>query len=359
MRRGKESFCYIVYKTAVGGLSRWMNPTMSDVARAAGVSQAAVSLALRGRPQIPPETRERILQAARRLGYRVNPLVSALMATRRRPREGRFHATVGVLSHYPEPDGWRASSAYCDLFEGARERGQEIGYRVQHFWAADPRVDAARLGQVLRARGIQGLLLLPLPSMSEGELVPLDWSHHSVVAWGYSVRSPEFHRVSHDYFHGMNLLLQHGRASGFRRIGFFMEPHVNRRLGNLWLGAYLAEPQTCPSAESVPPLIVERSEFHRIGKWIREQRLDALLGLDLWALSSWGVRVPKGLPLLCLDADESPRPIAGVARDFHQLGRVGLDQLVHLLHLNERGTAGRPHNLLVQGRWCADAPVLF
>lgn len=52
--------------------------TQSDVALAAGVSRSLVSLALAGSPKVARETRERIEQVARDLGYRVNVAASSL-----------------------------------------------------------------------------------------------------------------------------------------------------------------------------------------------------------------------------------------------------------------------------------------
>ena len=55
--------------------------TMRDIARAAGVSQSTVSRVLNDAPTrvpIAPETRERVTLAARRLGYRPNPLARGL-----------------------------------------------------------------------------------------------------------------------------------------------------------------------------------------------------------------------------------------------------------------------------------------
>src|SRR5262245_27165125 len=52
-------------------------PTMRDIAEAAGVSQSTVSRVLNDVPTrvpIAPETRERVTLAARKLGYRPNPL---------------------------------------------------------------------------------------------------------------------------------------------------------------------------------------------------------------------------------------------------------------------------------------------
>src|SRR4051812_35441938 len=61
-------------------------PTIADVARRAGVSAAAVSFAVNNRPGVSPETRTRILAAARELGWR--PSASARRRTQARPRAG-------------------------------------------------------------------------------------------------------------------------------------------------------------------------------------------------------------------------------------------------------------------------------
>src|SRR4051812_39484292 len=59
-------------------------PTIADVARRAGVSAAAVSFAVNDRPGVSPETRARILAAARELGWR--PSASARALTQARTR---------------------------------------------------------------------------------------------------------------------------------------------------------------------------------------------------------------------------------------------------------------------------------
>ncbi len=57
--------------------------SMRDIAGKAGVSVMTVSRALNNHPGLAPLTRERILQLAGELGYRPNPMVSALMRSRR------------------------------------------------------------------------------------------------------------------------------------------------------------------------------------------------------------------------------------------------------------------------------------
>src|SRR4051812_23811338 len=58
--------------------------TMRDVAQRAGVSSTTVSLVLNGRQpgggSIPAETQQRVLEAARELGYRRNALAQAVIS---------------------------------------------------------------------------------------------------------------------------------------------------------------------------------------------------------------------------------------------------------------------------------------
>ncbi len=57
-------------------------PTISDVARHAGVSKGAVSFALNGREGVSSQTRERILDAARELGWQPSHRARSLSVSR-------------------------------------------------------------------------------------------------------------------------------------------------------------------------------------------------------------------------------------------------------------------------------------
>lgn len=77
-------------------MPRRKRPTSTDVARAAGVSQTTVSFVLNDRPGhgIPEETRQRVLEAARRLDYR--PHASARSLAR-----GRSNIAVLAVPELP------------------------------------------------------------------------------------------------------------------------------------------------------------------------------------------------------------------------------------------------------------------
>jgi len=59
-----------------------MPTTLADIARALGVSKMTVSRAINNHPEISPETRSRVLEAAQRMNYRPNQYARALTTNR-------------------------------------------------------------------------------------------------------------------------------------------------------------------------------------------------------------------------------------------------------------------------------------
>jgi DNA-binding LacI/PurR family transcriptional regulator len=88
---------------------------LDDVAADVGVSSATVSLVLREMAGPSAATRERVLEAAARLGYRPDRLASALASRRTR--------TVGVLIDVSNPYQGRL---VLDLYDAAERNGYQV-----------------------------------------------------------------------------------------------------------------------------------------------------------------------------------------------------------------------------------------
>src|SRR5215218_10064683 len=91
-------------------------PTMQEVARAASCHPSTVSLALRGDVRIPVETRERVKNAAEKLGYRVHPLISAWVGARRAGRPIEQRVGAAYLTCLPSNFRWRADQHFRSIF---------------------------------------------------------------------------------------------------------------------------------------------------------------------------------------------------------------------------------------------------
>ncbi|WP_062217874.1 LacI family DNA-binding transcriptional regulator [Streptomyces sp. NBRC 109706] len=182
--------------------------TLSDVASLAGVSSSTASKALNGRGNLRPETRDRVAEAARKLGFQPNEAARSLLSGRTytvglitTDSVGRFSLPV-LLGAEDALGAGRISVFLCDT------RGDAI--REQHYV------------NTLLARRIDGLIVtgrrtdarppLPLPSP-----VPV------VYAFGPSI-DPSDASVVPDDAGGARLVVEHLIDTGRRRIAHLTGP---------------------------------------------------------------------------------------------------------------------------------------
>lgn len=137
-------------------------PTMSDVARHAGVSRALVSLVFRNQPGASDSTRQRVLLAADQLGYR--PDTAAQMLARRRSR------TLGVMLTVHQP-------FQADLVEAIYPEAERLGYEVL-LSATAPSRDELKAVESLLSHRCEALILLG-PRADDQQLDAL--GHRAVV----------------------------------------------------------------------------------------------------------------------------------------------------------------------------------
>src|SRR6195256_1293198 len=129
-------------------------PTLSAVAKLAGVSSITVSRVVRLPDPVSPSTRGRVEAGMRELGYVPNQLAGALASARTR--------SVGVL--VPTI----ANSIFADTVQGLSDELEPLGYAVI---LAQSRYDAAREDHMLRtllSRRPEALIMVGSPATDDG-----------------------------------------------------------------------------------------------------------------------------------------------------------------------------------------------
>jgi LacI family gluconate utilization system Gnt-I transcriptional repressor len=130
-------------------------PTLSAVAKLAGVSSITVSRVVRLPDMVAPETRGRVEAAMRELGYVPNQLAGALAS-------GARTRSIGVL--VPTI----ANSIFADTVQGLSDELEPLGYAVI---LAQSRYDAAREDHMLAAllsRRPEGIIMVGSPATEDG-----------------------------------------------------------------------------------------------------------------------------------------------------------------------------------------------
>ena len=177
-------------------------PRLDDVAAAVGVSPATVSLVLRGVPGPSAATRERVLEAASRLGYRPDRAASLLASRRSR--------LIGVVMEIANP-------FHAQLVEDVQEAAERHGYDLVLSAVTRGR-DERRAVETLIDSRCEALILLG-PQAPAEELAELD-RQLPVVAVGRPVPSARVDVVRAADDVGVALAVEHLVELGHRHITY-------------------------------------------------------------------------------------------------------------------------------------------
>jgi DNA-binding LacI/PurR family transcriptional regulator len=191
---------------------------MRDIARATGLSQSTVSRVLNRTPTVVPiaeATRARVLETAKQLGYRPNPLARGL--------RGQSTMLLGVIVR-EITDPFFAGAVDAISAEASRR-----GYNVVLGHAHARADEAIALWGVLEARHCDAILLVGDMRDQPRLIEDLAGTHVPVVALWQGSRPSDIASVSVDNRAGIRAVLDHLTELGHRRIAFVH----GRQLGDI------------------------------------------------------------------------------------------------------------------------------
>jgi LacI family transcriptional regulator len=328
--------------------------TIRQVAKLAGVHAATVSRALKGDPWVADATREKVLRAARELGYRLNPYVSAFMSYQRGGRKRVQHLSVAFISFLTNLALSRRSHI-LQIYESIKARGAELGYHVEHFSMAEPGMTAKRMSQILQTRDIQGVILGAIPKAHAD--FRLEWEKFAPVSATYEPGELTMHTVAPDYFRDATIALQKLEHAGYRKVGLFLPPSIDSLSDQMWMGAYAAYFRRPDCRISPIPIHAPEKRMANTQatlRWFRKHKPDAIVGIMYRelrrAFASGGVSIPGDVSFVHLGMPPTEN-FAGFRRDAVRIGCITLEQVDSLLQRNEFGLPSKPCITLVPGLW--------
>jgi DNA-binding LacI/PurR family transcriptional regulator len=183
--------------------------TMKDVAQDAQVSQSTVSRILSGAPPAVPiseTTRARVLETARRLQYRPNPLARGL--------RGAPTMLIGaIVRDVTDP-------FFATAIDVLSRRARHRGYSVVLGHARGEADEALALAAVLEARQCDAIVLLGDIRDQPALLADLATVSGPVIELWQGSGSQGFPAIAVDNDAGMRAAMDHLRTLGHRRIAF-------------------------------------------------------------------------------------------------------------------------------------------
>jgi len=346
--------------------------SLETIAKAAGVHKATVSRSLRNHPTIPRETRDRIQQIAKELGYRPNPLVSMFQSQARASRPLYMQAALGWVNDYPNESCWRDFPWLRGYLSGARARCEEMGYRLEqvNFGLNEQSFEAEfeRVSDYLRRSGIYGLVM---PLVLNARLLQTRWENSVIsVIGGAHLDVPEgadnfkiriypqnFPSADRDLYYNSRLAFQHLVQMGYHRIGLVYSRYLDDESHGRARSGFLLEQAALPSDDQVPILFLERFKEGRpeeFEKWLDAYRPEVILCVNP-VVREWvedlGLSVPDDIGLANLNIVDDVSEWGGICENHEVIGASAVDLIISALTRNEIGLPPEPRKVLVPGSW--------
>jgi DNA-binding LacI/PurR family transcriptional regulator len=282
--------------------------TIRDVARESGYSASTVSIVLNSAPlarYIPEETKARIQTAARRLGYRPNPLARSLRSQRSN--------IVGVMV-------FDITDPFCTpILRGLENALYQASYLSLLADAHNEPHRFERYLEMLLDRRVEGLIVIANWLVTDIKvLADLTEKQVPTVIAGRAFEIDNISTVSVDNESGAALALEHLYRLGHREIAFLRGPKTLTSSGQRWkgirnyaqsVGLKLDPKKIAELPESLDPNSSFEAGTQLTMELLRGGRtFTALLAYDdvtalgaLRALKNKGLRVPEDCSVVGFD----------------------------------------------------------
>jgi DNA-binding LacI/PurR family transcriptional regulator len=318
----------------------------------AGVSQGTVSLALRRHPSIPKKTAEIVRGIAMRLGYTPDPYLAGLASYRKRMHAPEFQASLAWLSNDKNGESWKSSPVFASYHAGALAKAAQLGYQMEDHCLLQAGMTPARIGNILHARNIQGIIVAPQPRARTA--LDFNFDRFSAVTLGHALSTPQLNLVAWNQFKDMGLAVRKLMNLGYRRIGLVVASESDRCSGDNWASSFWGEQQRMRTGERLPALIEDNINHPLFKNWYWRNHPDVVIStmpdIREW-LAEMGVAVPTDTGFLSLAGSGDDAGTSGLSEPSALIGAKAVELLIDMLHRFDRGVPAQQWSVLVNGAW--------
>ena len=312
-----------------------MSITIQDIAQKLGVSVSTVSKALNNYSDVSQETRIRIQDAAREMGY--YPSVAAQSLRSRQTNR------IGLVVNYPVAT---VGDYLAELIIGAAQAAEQESFNIILYTTVADQFD--RLARVCRGREVDGLLLLWVKQIAKSaELMQSEKVPFVIVARRVSEQKLPF--VVADNYGGALALTRHLISLGHRRIAFTPQPELRETNLDRFAGYQQAlEEAGIPYDERlVVPIPVESQSRYQavISLFDMPAPPSAIFAFNdnvaieaLQTAKNRGLRVPDDIAIAGFDGMNSSLvttpSLTTVRQPVQEIGRQAVELLVQNISVN-------------------------
>ncbi|GCE28459.1 LacI family transcriptional regulator [Dictyobacter alpinus] len=337
--------------------------TIQDIAQLAGVSKTTVSRVLNERPDVNPETRERILQIMDQQGFFPSLAAAGLAGGR-----SRLIGALVSVSHWP---------LIPEIMKGITEVIDQSPYELVLYSvnASNDKKDFSEVIDRILATKLTAGILAIYPGQSASHLAELCREGFPVVMFDDQVNPPEdISWVGADQRTGAYEATRHLLQQGHRRIAHIQGPLKYQVSLDRYNG--YCDALTEAGIELDPELVLQGDFMPTGGKECTTQLLTALgkrptaifVASDLMAygalstITECGLRVPDDIALIGYDdipfSMHAQPALTTVRQPFYEMGKCSIELLLRMIDPPETKVRSWNHKSALRPQSDIAAPVL-
>lgn len=204
-------------------------PTIKTIARETGLSIATVSKALKHSPQVRPETRAIVLDAAERVGYELNLHGVQL-------RTGKTYQVAAIMTAPgPKENEWEGVE-YAQLLSGISWALEESPYRVSLYAVRDFEESQETIRQIVAMKKADGIIISGTRA-DDPRIRLMQEAEFPFVTYGMSIHNAPHAYVDADNAQMIRLSMARLIERGHRRIAL-LNPKEQFTYGVVRLESY-------------------------------------------------------------------------------------------------------------------------
>ncbi|HTV47850.1 MAG TPA: LacI family DNA-binding transcriptional regulator [Phycisphaerae bacterium] len=316
------------------------SPNQSFIAKQLDLAPGTVSRALRHDPGIHPDTRERVIKLAKKLGYALRPRVKNITES-----EASY---LGVLVQTPEVN-WAQTRYLVGISEAAAKLNAWLTVHYVGFRDCPSVLNPTRQPPAMRDGRIKGICLI---HRWPQEVIEQLTRHYACVSIVHFYPSLSVDLIDMNHRSGMDQLIDHLYSLGHRKIGFFghstgLSWSRARFAGYIEAFAKLGLPINprwiIPlESEEFEERMMPDSALQDVIRLVQQQDVRAWTAANEWSahvlvnhFTKAGLRVPEDVSVTGFDnteiVSEARMPLTTITVSLSEIGAATIKRLRHRL----------------------------
>jgi LacI family transcriptional regulator len=335
---------------------------LSDIAKKAGISKSAVSLALNGSTMVSEATRKKVEQIAKAMGYERNALVSSMMSSLKREGSSKYSETIALVNGNIDEFALKNHPTLPKYCEGIKDEANRLGYTINEFWLHDSNLNGEQFSRILHSRGIRGGIIL---GHSFGTVFPKSfeniWQNFYFISAGIKTQQPQLEMVSADHYAITYQAVLKALELGYKRPALVIEENIDNLVDGRFVAGFLRAQMRLSIKQHIPPFL--KTDTHpnydnELEKWINTYNPDVLLYLLNTTRETLLAKIQKQkkpIKLIQLERRSILQNWIGMEQNNDTVGRIAMRRLADMLSRTS-AVVGENSNLvtLVPPTWISE-----